>query len=98
VSNVSNVPHATELYQNYPIPFNPTTRIRFTVPVGTGHAPSLLKVFDVLGKEVATLVNEELKAGSYTRTFDARNLSSGIYLYRLESGGAVLVKKLMVVK
>ncbi|GMU95553.1 M14 family zinc carboxypeptidase [Ignavibacterium album] len=78
------------LEQNYPNPFNPTTKIRFTIPALT---PSLsqrerviLKVYDILGNEVATLVNEEKEPGYYEVEFNAEQLSSGIYFYRLQSG------------
>jgi len=84
-----------KLFQNYPNPFNPTTKIRFTIPnVETGHAPSVqLKVYDVLGKEVATLVNEEKPAGIYEVELYATDLSSGIYYYKLVAGDFVDVKK-----
>ncbi|MBI5473136.1 MAG: T9SS type A sorting domain-containing protein [Ignavibacteriae bacterium] len=98
-------PMRFELHQNYPNPFNPTTTIRFTIPVGTGHVPSLLKVYDVLGKEVVTLVNEELKPGSYERVFDAsavpagmQGLASGTYFSKLQSGSQVQIKKMLFVR
>ncbi|MBI5471001.1 MAG: T9SS type A sorting domain-containing protein [Ignavibacteriae bacterium] len=95
----STLPQQFELLQNYPNPFNPTTTIRFAVPakVGTGHALSL-RVFDVLGKEVATLVNEEMQPGTYDATFDAGNLASGIYLYRLQAGDFVSTKRMVLMK
>ncbi|MBI5474120.1 MAG: endo-1,4-beta-xylanase [Ignavibacteriae bacterium] len=104
---LTEVPSRFELMQNYPNPFNPTTTIRFIIPVGTGpagttlagrHAPSLLKVYDLLGKEVATLVNEELKPGSYERVFDASDLSSGVYLYQLRVGNLVHTRKLILLR
>jgi hypothetical protein len=91
-------PTEFSLGQNYPNPFNPTTKIKFTIPVGTGHVPSLLRVYDVLGREVATLVNEKLQPGSYERTFDARGLASGVYLYRIQSGSLSASRKLLLVK
>ena len=84
-----------ELAQNYPNPFNPVTQITYSVP---RNDQVRLCVYDVLGREVATLVNEVQTAGTYTATFDGSNLSSGIYLYRLESGGTVLTNKMMLVK
>jgi hypothetical protein len=73
-------PCAFALFQNYPNPFNPTTTIRFSV--GTyGHTS--LRIFDLLGREVATLVNEELQPGEYNKTFDASRLSGGVYTCRL---------------
>jgi hypothetical protein len=93
------------LEQNYPNPFNPITNIRFSIPVETGHldqsrqvAPSLLRVYDVLGREVATLVNEQLQPGTYTVQFDATNLSSGVYYYRLEAGSFSATRKLVLMK
>jgi hypothetical protein len=91
-------PTEFSLAQNYPNPFNPTTNIRFTIPVATGHAPSVLKVYDVVGREVATLVNENLRAGTYETRFDAAGLSSGTYFYRLQSGNAVITKRLVLLK
>jgi hypothetical protein len=89
-------PREFALSQNFPNPFNPTTTITFTL-AEKGHA--LLKVFDVLGREVATLVDAQLNAGELHRaTFDASRLSTGIYYYRLETEKNVLVKKLMLVK
>jgi len=84
------------LAQNYPNPFNPTTTITFTL---AQDGMTKLKVFDILGREVATLINEELKAGVlHQATFNASKVSSGIYLYRLESGNSSLIKKLILIK
>lgn len=95
------------LGQNYPNPFNPTTRIQFSVPspgssnaegrAGVGSVVKL-RVYDVLGREVATLVNEEMKPGTYERTFDGTGLSSGVYVYRLDAGSFTSVKRLMLLK
>ncbi|MBI5473371.1 MAG: T9SS type A sorting domain-containing protein [Ignavibacteriae bacterium] len=101
-------PTQAALMQNYPNPFNPTTTIRFTGPatVGTGpagialagrHALSL-RVYDVLGREVATLVNEVKQPGTYTVQWDASEVASGVYLYQLRAGGFVQTKKLMVLR
>ena len=91
------------LYQNYPNPFNPTTKIKYTIPsVETRHASSLqmvtLKVYDVLGNEVATLINEEKAAGEYEVEFNARNLPSAVYFYQLKAGSFVETKKMILVK
>ncbi|MFA6457675.1 MAG: LamG-like jellyroll fold domain-containing protein, partial [Bacteroidota bacterium] len=82
--------------QNYPNPFNPTTTIKFTIQVS---GFTTLKVYDMLGKEVATLVNENLEAGVYhQKTFDASRLSSGVYFARLQSGNKILLKKMVLLK
>jgi hypothetical protein len=83
-------PEAFYLYQNYPNPFNPTTKIKFTIPqsplsFGEGQGVRLI-VYDVLGNEVATLVNEEKPAGNYEIEFNAAGLSSGVYFYKLSAG------------
>ena len=83
------------LNQNYPNPFNPTTTIKFQIPT-SGFVS--LKVFDLLGREVATLVNEELQPGSYERVFDANGMRSGVYLCRLQAGNLQLTKKLILIK
>jgi hypothetical protein len=83
------------LTQNYPNPFNPSTQIKFSIKE-TGLVS--LKIFDLLGREVATIVNKELSTGSYTYSFDASSLASGIYFYRLESGSFVQTNKMMLLK
>lgn len=83
------------LEQNYPNPFNPTTSIRYSLPAA-GHVT--LKVFDVVGKEVATLVNGYQQTGQYTVTFNASNLSSGMYFYRLETGSVMQTRKMVLLK
>ena len=84
-----------ELLQNYPNPFNPGTKIEFKIPA-TGFVT--LKVFDILGNEVATLVNEELKQGSYSFNFEAAKLASGIYFYSLKAGNFNSTKKMILLK
>jgi hypothetical protein len=84
-----------DLYQNYPNPFNPTTNITYQIPKD-GHVS--LKIYDVLGKEIITLVEEQKTRGKYTVTFDGSNLASGVYIYRLETGNFVSTKKLMLMK
>ncbi|MBS4036434.1 MAG: T9SS type A sorting domain-containing protein [Ignavibacterium sp.] len=83
------------LAQNYPNPFNPSTKIRWQSPVGSHQT---IKVFDVLGREVATLVDEYRNAGSYEVEFDAAGLSSGIYFYTLKSGSFIKTLKMSVLK
>jgi hypothetical protein len=83
------------LEQNYPNPFNPATTLRYAIPAGTDVT---LKVYNIIGQEVATLVNEYQTSGVYTVNFDASKLSSGIYLYRISAGTFVQVKKMLLVK
>jgi len=90
------LPAKVELSQNYPNPFNPSTTIGFGLPQ-TGKVT--LEVFDILGRRVATLLNGENKsAGRHSITFDARNLASGMYIYRLRAGNSVIIKKLTLIK
>ena len=97
VTETHMLPGKIGLLQNYPNPFNPSTKIQFTIPEGT-YGRTSLRVYDLLGREVATLVNEEMRPGTYERTLDAAGLASGIYFYRLQSGGFVETKKLAVVR
>ncbi|QQS35980.1 MAG: T9SS type A sorting domain-containing protein [Ignavibacteriales bacterium] len=90
-----DVPVNFELLQNYPNPFNPSTTITYNIPQ---NAFIILKVFDVLGNSIATLVNEEQPAGSYDVKFDASGLSSGLYFYKLEYNDNVQVKKMLLLK
>jgi hypothetical protein len=95
VGENSFVPETFSLNQNYPNPFNPITTISFVI----GHSSfATLKVFDVNGKEIATLVSKELPAGEYKRTFDASNLPSGIYFYQLKAGNFTQTKKMTLLK
>lgn len=89
------VPDAITLYQNYPNPFNPSTQIKFAIPAAS---EVRLRVYDLTGRVVADLVNGSRAAGEYVVTFNASNLSSGMYLYRLEAQGVVQTKKLLLVK
>ena len=91
----SLIPETLQLEQNYPNPFNPTTKIRFGLPESQFVS---LKVFDVLGNTLATLVNENLSAGSYSFNFDASKLSSGIYFYTLTAGNASITKKMILLR
>ena len=93
------LPTEYKLEQNYPNPFNPTTKIRYSIAnVGSGLALTELKVFDILGNEIATLVNEQKEPGYYEDDFNASNIASGVYIYRLQSGSFVSTKKMMVIK
>ena len=95
------IPADIQLEQNYPNPFNPTTTIKYSIPsVISSGARNLvtLKVYNVLGKEMATLINEEKSAGNYSVSFDASYLSSGIYFYKLQAGTYVQTKKMVLMK
>jgi len=83
------------LSQNYPNPFNPTTTIKYDLPID---AHVTLKLYDVLGREVLTLVNEQAKAGYHSTTLDASRLSSGVYFYRIQAGQFSQTKKLILVR
>lgn len=91
----SVIPTGYELLQNYPNPFNPSTAIKFVI---AQNSFTTLKVYDLMGREVATLVEKELTAGAYTATFDAKNLPSGTYVYVLSSGGYRLSNKMLLIK
>ena len=97
-----DVPISFALVQNYPNPFNPSTTIGFSLPAGQagilGSGFTTLKVFDLMGGEVATLVNEELKAGTYETTWNPSGLASGIYFCRLQAGTFSATKKLMLLR
>lgn len=96
IRNISSeIPYEFLLHQNYPNPFNPNTAIRYQLSVS---GFTRLKVFDLTGKEVATLVNENQSAGIYEADFNGENLSSGIYYYRIETGNFVDTKKMILIK
>jgi hypothetical protein len=95
IGDVQNVPNSFSLEQNYPNPFNPSTRISYTIAQS---GPVALKVYDVLGKEVASLVNEVKDAGTYTVDFNASNLANGAYFYKLQAGSFSQVKSMMLLK
>ncbi len=90
-----NIPEEFQLFQNYPNPFNPSTKISWQSPVG---GKQILKVYDVLGNEVATLVDEYKEEGSYEITFNANELSSGVYFYKLQTGSFVEIKKMILLR
>ena len=93
----SEVPDKYSLYQNYPNPFNPTTNIKYQV-TNNNKALVILKVFDVLGKEVATLVNEKQSPGTYEITFDGSSVSSGVYYYKLSADKFTDTKRMVIIK
>jgi hypothetical protein len=89
------MPRDYGLEQNFPNPFNPTTSIAYEIPA---FSHVTMKVYDMLGREVATLVNEEKPAGRYTVQFNASGLASGVYLYEMEAGSFVQIRKLVVLR
>ena len=91
----NNIVRKFNLHQNYPNPFNPTTTIEYQIPERNFVT---LKIFDVLGNEISTLVNEEKEAGSYTSVFKIEGLGSGVYYYQMKSGSFVQTKKMMLIK
>ncbi|RJP66553.1 MAG: T9SS C-terminal target domain-containing protein [Ignavibacteriales bacterium] len=100
------LPEEIYLKQNYPNPFNPVTKIKFSIPVetlrstkgGTSFQNVILKVYDVLGREAATLVNEEKPPGNYEVEFNGENLPTGIYFYKLTSGEKSITRKMLLVR
>lgn len=96
----SGIPQNFSLSQNYPNPFNPVTKIKFNIPVtGQGHALNVhLRIYDILGREVKTLINKKLSPGSYEVEWNASNFPSGIYFYRLKAQGFSESKKMVLVK
>ncbi|MFZ1518072.1 MAG: T9SS type A sorting domain-containing protein [Ignavibacteriaceae bacterium] len=91
----SGVPEVYNLSQNYPNPFNPTTTINFSIPKASN---VVLKIYDVLGREVATLLNDDRAAGNYEVNFDASKLASGLYVYTINAGDFTSTKKMMLMK
>jgi len=89
------LPKRISLSQNYPNPFNPSTNIQFELPQTS---QVVLEVYDMVGRRVATLVNEQVTTGSHTVTFDAGSLASGVYTYRLVAGGTTFTRQLTLIK
>jgi len=96
IQQISNIiPDKFNLYQNYPNPFNPVTNIKFDIQKNSFVK---LKVYDIVGKEIAALVNENKSAGSYVVDFDATNLTSGVYFYRIETESFTETKRMVILK
>jgi hypothetical protein len=95
VEDETGLPAEYKLQQNYPNPFNPSTIIRWQLPAGSY---VVLKVYDILGKEVTTLVNDYKEAGYYETKLDGYSLASGVYIYRLYSGNFISTKKMLMLK
>jgi len=94
-SSVNERPNKYVLYQNYPNPFNPTTTIKYSIPKAS---VVTIKVYDVLGSELTTLLNEEKPGGSYEVNFDATAYGTGVYFYRIQAGSFIETKKLVLIK
>ncbi len=94
-SDLNNIPLYFTLEQNYPNPFNPSTKISFGLPERSN---VVLKVFNTLGQQVAELVNESLEAGKHNYNFDASKLTSGVYVYSLQTDAGVISKKMTLIK
>ena len=92
---MTDLPREYKLGQNFPNPFNPSTNISFDLPSRTFVT---LKIYDVLGREVSTIVSGELQAGSYTRQWNASAFASGVYFYRLQAGTYNDTKRLLLLK
>jgi hypothetical protein len=89
------VPTVFKLYQNYPNPFNPVTAIKFDVPRSVY---TKLTIYDILGKEVAVLIDKKMEPNSYEISWDGTNFASGIYIYKIESGDFKDIKRMVLVK
>jgi hypothetical protein len=89
------IPKTYNLYENYPNPFNPETKIKFDLPIDNY---VMIKVYNILGKEIYTLVNDFKQAGRYLVSFNGSNLSSGIYYYKITAGNFEQVKKMILIK
>jgi photosystem II stability/assembly factor-like uncharacterized protein len=99
-STVSEFPRGLQLQQNFPNPFNPMTAIRYTIPGSTSiHAATVsLRVYDLLGRTVTVLVNEEQSSGSYSVTWDASGMAGGVYFYRLQAGGYSETRRMLLLR
>jgi hypothetical protein len=105
LSSTIEIPLTFSLYQNYPNPFNPVTKIRFDIPNDLSFQRKLessstvtLKIYDIIGREIQTLVNENLNPGTYEVTFDGSNFASGIYFYKLIAGDFAQTKSMILLK
>jgi hypothetical protein len=99
IEEESTIPLTFNLVQNYPNPFNPTTTIEYTIPnnIEIQHAVSL-RIYDMLGRQVSTLVNKQQRPGTYKVDFDASRLSTGVYFYTLNAGTFTSTKKMLLLK
>ena len=95
INQISQIANSFMLYQNYPNPFNPVTTIKFQIPENTFTS---LKIYDVAGKEISTIVNENLSRGEYEYLWNANSFPSGIYFYRLETESYTQTRKMILVK
>ncbi|MEZ4689469.1 MAG: T9SS type A sorting domain-containing protein [Ignavibacteria bacterium] len=91
----SNIPSEYNVFQNYPNPFNPVTKIKYEIPVNGNVS---IKIFDINGRLIKTLLNENRNAGGYEIEFNGENFSSGVYYYKIESGNYSQVKKMILLK
>ena len=107
IDEIENLPAKFEISQNYPNPFNPVTTIKYSIPkevksdASTSSATKSnvkLIVYDILGRKIRTLVNEVQKAGNYEVEFDASELTSGVYFYKLHAGEFIKTKKMLLLK
>ena len=101
INNLSNeIPIKFSLEQNYPNPFNPITKIKFSIPaVGAyDNTPVHLIIYDILGREVVKLLNQQMKPGRYEVEWDGTNFASGVYFYKLEASSFVETKKMVLIK
>ncbi len=96
--NNNSVPLSCELFQNYQNPFNPETKIKFNIPNGFGSNRAAIVIYDLLGREVKTLLNEVVASGYHEVTFDGSEFTSGVYFYRLTAGDFSETKKMVLVK
>ena len=97
ITQISNaIPNSASLHQNYPNPFNPSTKIRFDITKTSGVVK--LAIYDITGREISELVNQELSAGSYEYVFNAHGFTSGIYFFRLTTGDYSETKKMTLLK
>ena len=93
-----NVPREVTLFQNYPNPFNPVTKLSFVISAGGQSSLVSLKVYDVLGRDIQTLVSGTKQAGKHDVLFDASGLPGGVYLYSLQTGSTRQVKKMLLLR
>jgi hypothetical protein len=98
INNHGEIPSEYKLWQNYPNPFNPVTKIKFSVPAGRQNQLVRIAVYDIIGREISVIVNENLAAGNYEAEFNGKNLASGLYFYMLKTGVYTDTKKMILIK